>query len=173
MTIILLCIYMKSVTSYYRKLYMAVSTAHVAQLVGKNPSTMLASTQAERADWHVIVQKLVAPGCKLNGWTLAAKDSIDSDHPQDGQKNDVKSRKLSWPIAKGQHWLGTIGKAPWGEVSRWSPKPCPIQLSMLEPANEIRVQLASYAFEEVFSQPPLRVKDGETRWAFMPFWKNI
>ena len=34
---------------------MAVSTAHVA------------STQAERADWHVIVQKLVAPGFKLNG----------------------------------------------------------------------------------------------------------
>lgn len=62
MTIILLCIYIGSVTSYYRKLYMAVSTAHVA------------STQAERADWHVIVQKLVAPGFKLNGWTLAAKD---------------------------------------------------------------------------------------------------
>lgn len=83
-----------------------------------------------------------------------------------------KSGKLSWPIAKGQNWLGTIGKAPWEEVSRWSPKPCPIQLSMLEPANVIRVQLASYAFEEVFSQPALRVKDGETRGAFMAFWKR-
>lgn len=102
---------------------------------------------------------------------LRQRIDSDSDHPQDGQKNDVKSRKLSWPIAKGQNWLGTIGKAP-REVSRWSPKPCPIQLSMLEPATVIRVQLASYAFEEVFSQPALRVKDGETRGAFMSFWKN-
>ena len=43
---------------------------------------------------------------------------------------------------------------------------------MLESANVIRVQLASYAFEEVFSQPPLRVKDGETRWASISFWKR-
>ena len=86
---------------------MAVKTAHVAQLVGKNPFHAHGNPQAERADWHVIVQKLVAPGCKLNGWTLAAKDSIDSDHPQDGPK---ERSQLSKMMSNPASWVDLLPK---------------------------------------------------------------